>query len=502
MTTFETRPSGWEEAPGLLQSAWRYKWMIAAAVLLGAVLGYGWASRQPTLYEGVSRILLAGPSTVPGSAPQPAIESDRYLRNQAELIGTSEVLKRAAERSGGRVSARVLGQRLDADVAQNSDVITIRVVDSTAQGAAELASAVGAAYEEFIAERYRAAVDQLRSARSRLETRLAGIQADLVARPNDGRLQRQRDAVSEELLELERQLLTTARAAESNPVGVREDAGVPEQPIQPAPRRSLAIGMLFGLVGSGALAWWLSGRKAARAAQKPSARRRETRDGSGRVAANRSRSVARPGSPAAAGEVGAPILSTLAQDPTIDQEALTGLMGRLDLTLADASLAPHLEALPRAMVKRVTSGLSTDVVALLLDNGQGSFWVAGGVGLLPEEYGRVVDRNHEALRQALWDGVGVVPSGNGSRRATADLPGGRTAETLVMVPLVQGSSWVGMLCFGRRADNGYPVSAFTDEEITYGIRCAMDFTPVIQMLLVADRLQQALKALRSSRQDD
>ena len=71
-----------------------------------------------------------------------------------------------------------------------------------------------------------------------------------------------------------------------------------------------------------------------------------------------------------------------------------------------------------------------------------------------------------------------------------------------MVPLVQGSSWVGMLCFGRRADNGYPVSAFTDEEITYGIRCAMDFTPVIQMLLVADRLQQALKALRSSRKDD
>ena len=493
MTTSEMRPRGWEEAPGLLQSAWRYKWLIAAAVLLGAVLGYGWASRQPTLYQGVSRIVLTGPSTVPGAAPQAPGEPDRYLRNQAQLMLTSEVLKLAAAQTGNRVPPRVLSQRLKVDVAQNSDLITISVVDSTGKGAAELANAVGAAYEEFIVLQSRRAADELRGARSRLETRLAGIQTDLAASPDDGRLQRQRDAVSEELLEIERQLLTTVRTAGTSPVGVREDAGVPEQPVQPAPRRTMAIGMLFGLVGSGALAWWLSGRQAARRASAGG------RFGSGRskLGPGMSRSVARPGSPEAPGEVVAPILYTLAQDPNIDWEALLDLMVRLDQTLADASLTPYLDALPRIVVKEVTRGLSTDVVALLLDNGEGSFRVAGGVGLLPDEYARVVDQNHEALRDALWNGVGIAPSGNGSRPATADLPGGRTAEALVMIPLVEGSSWLGMLCFGRRAHNGNPADTFTDEEIGYGIRCAMDFSPVISALLFTHRLQRALKALRS-----
>jgi capsular polysaccharide biosynthesis protein len=491
MTTFETRPRGWEEIPGLLQSAWRYKWMIAAAVLLGAVLGYGWASRQPTLYEGVSRIFLSGPATVPGAAPQPVEEPDRFLRNQAELIGTSEVLKLAAARSGGKVSPRMLGQRLDVDVAPNADVITIHVVDPTAEGAAQLASAVGAAYEEFIAQRSQQTADELRNARSRMETRLAGIQADLVAKPNDGRLQRQRDAVSEELLNIERQLLTTVRAAGTNPVGVREDAAVPQQPIQPAPRRAMAIGMLFGLVGSGALAWWLSGRRAPPGTRKVRARARK--------ASARGRAMSR--SPETAGDIAAPIVATLAQDPNIDWEALTDLMVRLDMTVADASLAPYFDALPRVMVKEVTSGLSTDIVALLLDSGEGTFRVVGGVGLRPDEYRSVVDQNHEALRHARWNGVGVVPSRNGSQLATSDLPGGRTAEALAIVPLVQGSSWLGTLCFGRSGDNGHPVEAFTDEEIAYGIRCAMDFTPVIQALLVADRLQQALRALRSVSKD-
>jgi capsular polysaccharide biosynthesis protein len=494
MTTIETHPRGWDEVPGLLQSAWRYKWMIAAAVLLGAVVGYGWSSRQPTLYEGVSRVLLADPSTIPGVPPQQAGEPERYLRNQGELMSTQEVLKRAAARSGGRASPGELGQRLNVDVAPDSDVITIRVVDSTADGAAELASSVGAAYEEFIAERSRQAADDLRAARARLETRLRAIQAELTAKPNDDRLQRQREAASGELLEIERQLLTTVRAAESNPVGVREDARVPEQPIQPAPRRATAIGMLFGLVGSGALAWWLSGRRVAR-------RGRKRLTGGGK-AGDWDGALTRPGSPEPAGDIVEPILYTLAKDPNIDWEAVTDLMVRLDMTLAGASLAPYLEAVPRVMVKEVTSGLSTDVVAVLLDNGGGSFRVAGGMGLLPDEYRRVVDQNHEALRHAFWNGVGIVPSGNGAHLATADLPGGRTAETLVMVPLVQDSYWLGMLCFGRRGDYSQPVNRFTNDEIAYGIRCAVNFTPVIQTLIVADRLQQALRALRSFRNDD
>ena len=52
---------------------------------------------------------------------------------------SSAVLERAVKLSGNRISADALGQRREVDVAQDADVVTIRVVDSTATGAAQLA---------------------------------------------------------------------------------------------------------------------------------------------------------------------------------------------------------------------------------------------------------------------------------------------------------------------------------------------------------------------------
>jgi hypothetical protein len=499
MTTADTQPRGWEEVPGLLESLWRYKWLIAVSVLLGGLLGYGWASRQPTLYEGVSRMFLAGPgAAVPGEVPAAAGEPDRYLRNQAQLIGSSEVLQRAARRGGGRVPLKTLRQRVDVDVAQDADVITIRAVDPTAEGAAELANSVRAAYEAFITEQSRRAVEQLQSTRTRLEARLTGIDAQLAGRPSD-RLRRQHDAVSQELLEIERQLVATERTATSNRLEVWEDAVVPEQPIQPAPRRSVAIGMLFGLVASGALAWWLGGRRAARN-QLGDGWATAGGEGSQLVRAAPKRpqrpARARPNGAVLDADVVRPLLNTLAKDPNIDCETLSDVLIRLDATLANAPLHPYLEALPRVVAREVKSAFPTDLVALLLDNGAGSFEVAGGFGLTPDEQGKVIDQNHEAFRQALWDGVHLLQGANGSH-LPADIPGGRTAQELVLVPVVQGSSWLGMLLVGRHSDNGRPVTGFSDEEIGYAIRCAMNFAPIIRMLLVGYQLEQALQALRS-----
>ena len=61
MSIVRRQPGGGGAMGGLLQAVWRYRWLIAAAVLLGALLGYGWAARQPTLYEGVSRVILTDP---------------------------------------------------------------------------------------------------------------------------------------------------------------------------------------------------------------------------------------------------------------------------------------------------------------------------------------------------------------------------------------------------------------------------------------------------------
>ena len=271
MRIFHRQPRGWDVVGGLLQSAWRYKRLIAAAVLLGALLGYGWASRQPTLYEGVSRVRMADPcgqSLIDG----PICNPDWYLGSQAQLMSSSAVLQRAVKLSGSSISAETLGQRLEVDVAQDPTrrpgqelgVITTQVVDSTAKGAAQLANAVTLAYQQVAIQQERKIIQgQRRRMLSELETRLANIDAELAGRPNNGGLRRQRDAVAALLSQIEAQHTPIVAATTVMSRARREVAAVPEQPIQPRPGRriTMAIGMLLGLLVSAALAWWLTRRQ-------------------------------------------------------------------------------------------------------------------------------------------------------------------------------------------------------------------------------------------------
>ena len=80
----------WQEGPGLVASVWRYRWLVAVAVLVGGLTAYAWSSRQPVRYEGVVRLFLnTGEETDPG----------RIVRSQAEYLPPA-VLDRAATLSG------------------------------------------------------------------------------------------------------------------------------------------------------------------------------------------------------------------------------------------------------------------------------------------------------------------------------------------------------------------------------------------------------------------
>ena len=251
MSTVRRQPGGGDAMAGLLRSAWRYKRLIAAAVLLGALLGYGWAARQPTLYEGVS-------GTVMGCSPNVGCPP---LRSPAQLMRSPVVLERAVKLSGNRISAATLGQRLQVDVAhpQGADVITIRirVVDSTAKGAAQLADSMTHAYDRVVTQQSRKVVEHLRRVRGGLETTLAKTEGELAGRPNDDRLRKKRDALSAQLSDVRRQLLQARTAG----LIAFQRAAVPEQPIQPRPGRTMAMGMLLGLLVSAVLVWWLTRRQ-------------------------------------------------------------------------------------------------------------------------------------------------------------------------------------------------------------------------------------------------
>jgi len=261
---FHSQPPSENAVGRLLGPIWRSKSLIATAMLLGALLGYGWAAGQPTLYEGVARVFLAVGSdttSLPGEASQPPVEPARYLRGQAQLMGSPPVLERAVTLSGSRISAQTLRQRLEVDAAKDADVLTIRVVDSTATGAAQLANAVAAAYDQFLAQQVRATslqiVRQLQNRQSPLKAQLAEIDAKLAGRPDNPGLRAQRDALAQQLSAIQSTLMQLIPTAErTRPVLMRERAAVPKQPISPGPGRPMVIGMLLGLLASVVLVWW------------------------------------------------------------------------------------------------------------------------------------------------------------------------------------------------------------------------------------------------------
>jgi uncharacterized protein involved in exopolysaccharide biosynthesis len=225
MSIVPRQSRGGDTVGRLLQSAGRYKGLIAAAVLLGALLGYGWTAHQPTLYEAAAQVATSecpptGFCTVLHRRAAPA----------QQLMTSPAVLERAVKLSGSRISAETLAQRLQVDVVQETNVLTIRVVDSTAKGAAQLANAVAAASRQIVNGQSRAAISQLQRRFSQLETRSVEVNSQLARHPNDPRLRAQQKAVA----------TSWSRSG-----------------IQRRPGRPVAIGILVGLLVSGALAWWL-----------------------------------------------------------------------------------------------------------------------------------------------------------------------------------------------------------------------------------------------------
>lgn len=549
METYDARPGGWEEGPDLLQSVWRYKWLIAVAALLGALVGYGWASRQPTLYEAVSQVVLRGtaPPLSGDAQPQPIGDPERYIQNQATLIGTTPVLELAAEKTKDRASVEDLRQRMSVEVDQDSDVITISIFDGSANNAAILANAIAEAYEDFIEGQPGQIANQLRSNRTKLEAKLARVNTDLATAPDNTSLQRRRDALEEELKQVERSLAATEASVGTNLVQL-ESAVPPEQPAEPAPRRTMAVGLLVGLLASVALAWLLNSRRVVQATRTelewpgpPEALPARAHDlapdsqGGGApesfvLASRRPDTVtsengrrrpnaisrlmwrvkarhhepnatlyqAREGARSFQGGVDDGFSTKVSENG--EETTMSRLFDRLDRTLAMEPIDFYWRSLPQAIAEEVPADVSADMVVVLLDDGEGSFRVAGSVGLDADEQDAVVDQGHELLRQALWDGVSVLyGTEDAVGRAAAGIPGAQTLEAVVIMPLVQGRTCLGMLLVGRRASTGQHATPFSDPEIADALLCGMELAALLQSLLLAKRLRDCLGAFEPSR---
>jgi hypothetical protein len=151
-----------------------------------------------------------------------------------------------------------------------------------------------------------------------------------------------------------------------------------------------------------------------------------------------------------------------------------------------------IEEAPQAVAARLAERLRADVVALMLDNGEGALETAGGVGLTAAERRLQVEYGHDVLCEVFRVGVGLIGDTGRVRGIINGIPFGH-ADTLIMVPLAYEGHGFGVLLAGRhRRQPGDRQWEFTELEIEALMDFGEDVAPALRSAVLLRRLKGQL----------
>ena len=520
----ERGPQDWDAGPSLVDSLLRHKWLIALAVLVGVLAAYGWSARQPERYEATLELFVQDSALNDGDQ-----DPDRILRNHVERLNSAAVLEQAvtlSQKSEHPITRSQLKDSLSIEAAGDADVITIRVLDATPEGAKYLAELIPQAYETALRQQASKAVAAIQKRQNQLEDDMEDIQARLDANPGDQSLEADREAVRAE----QRQLADDKRrAGEAGaglvPPGALPQADVGEEPAQPQPRRAAAVGGLLGLAISVALVSWRTGQQlrggaaGARRAEIPEEVSRDLAilaevDGSAngqpqpagdlRLLDSASQELARPEPPwrrtrqprdrkatpakAKATEVRGPA------GGINDFNQLTASIQRIFRSLEGHRYRLYEQNVPQMAADDIANWFPVDLAVILLENDQGMLQVAGGVGLSSFEEHMTIEDNRELLLEVVEMGSKLVDEEERSRLAAANVPGAQ-AETLIVVPLIYDQVAFGMLLMGQRG-GGAKQPALVEGDVDRVRAWARDISPYLRAWLLLRYLKLRLRMVQ------
>jgi capsular polysaccharide biosynthesis protein len=487
-------PNNRAEGPSLIQSISRYWWLVALTTVIAALGAFGWSSRQPVRYEGVVQVFL-------DQDGEQAADPGRVVRSQAEFLTSPAVLDRVVTLAGGGLTRRELERRLAVEPANDADLITIRVLDGTAQGAARLADLVVRAYQEAAASktretaRHSAAI--LKRGQARLESEIARLKQQLRDQPDNPRLQAILEAKAQQMQTLANQAEQAdfeARRAASTSTP-QEEAAVPDEPAQPHPKRTGAAGALLGLVVGAGLAWWLTVRPAL-AARLPvlgTAGRSEGGRGERRLRLGGVVRQARARRAAVAATPNGPATDGAHQVGIADFNRLTTSIDQVFNSLEGPRQHLYDRDIPQISTDEVASRFPVDFVALLLDDG-GGLRVKGQAGLPADRTRTAGSQEPDAAAKLLDGGPRLVSRRDRGRLDAAGMPGD-DAEALVLVPLVHDEVAFGVLVAGQWRTNGQ-ADALDNRQLHEIATCAQQLTPYLRAWLRLRHLKQRLGPLQ------
>ena len=518
----ERGPQDWDAGPSLVDSLLRHKWLVALAVLVGVLAAYGWSARQPERYEATLELF-----------PQPSVQTsdldpDRILRNHVERLGSAAVLDQAVRMSERPIARQQLKSSMSIEAAGDADVITIRVLDATPEGARYLAELIPRAYERALEAQAKQAVAQIQKTQNRLEDERDKIDDALRRNPGDQSLEADREAVRQE----QQQAAAAKRRAQDLATGLLPPGGSPQadigdEPTQPQPKRAAAVGGLLGLAISVALVSWRTGQQLrggaapARPAEIPEEVSRDLAilaevDGSSngqpaaqpagdlRLLDSVSQELARPEPPwrrnrQPRDRKGAPAKAkaTEVRGPAggiNDFNQLTASIQRIFRSLEGHRYRLYEQNVPQMAADDIANWFPVDLAVILLENDQGMLQVAGGVGLSSFEEHMTIEDNRELLLQVVEMGSKLVDEEERSRLAAANVPGAQ-AETLIVVPLIYDQVAFGMLLMGQRG-GGAKQPALVEGDVDRVRAWARDISPYLRAWLLLRYLKLRLRMVQ------
>lgn len=251
------------DGPGILRSVWRYRFVVAAAMVLAGVLGWFAMGLLPVRYEAEAELLLRDPSS-PGVFTDNSGQSTDltvYMAKQVEVIKSRLVLERASQVLAGGWTVDELRHAFDVSVSADLSRLQIKATAGDAASAARVANSLGEAYGQVTAERVAKQASSAISTLQEIRARLQG-QLDEAATTGQAMPEPAREALITQITTIQQreQELAVRAASFGNGVELFDRAELPKSSSRPPAFVGAAAGAVLGLIAAGTWAWWRAPR--------------------------------------------------------------------------------------------------------------------------------------------------------------------------------------------------------------------------------------------------
>lgn len=220
-------------------------WLIVFCIALAVAAAGVYTLEQDEVYQAEAKVLIR-PETLSSTLTQLGPSGGDPTRETAtnrELVDIPPIVRRVHERLGPSSFAVNLAKAVHSESLADSNILAIVTRDSQGKRAADISNAFA---EEFIAFRRASNRGRLEEAIKLLDTRIRRLSRGRPSRGERRQIEQLRDQATDA------RLLASLQTGDAQIV---QEAGPPEDPVEPTPERNLLFALLFGTLLGIALAF-------------------------------------------------------------------------------------------------------------------------------------------------------------------------------------------------------------------------------------------------------